>query len=190
MDGDGIPPSAFSNELLTPVTDTTNKIEGPVFAAQVNFVPGGVVIALCLHRSAGDMTNLGIVVNLLSSNLSSYMITNDGLRSDILEQSRLRDRLSGSTGVRSDLFRMPCPNNEGRVPGSTSDDSSAKSGHVTSRILTFHFKLLSEVKDLRNQHFKYIHGRRANLTSFDALSAILWKGTSGALLLRNDPAQK
>lgn len=184
QEGVGVPPVAFFNELLTPFIDTPSEHEAPVFAVQITFVPGGVLVTLCLHHSVGDTVTLGIVANYLSSDLPSCQITNDDLRDEMLEQSRLRDRLSGSRGVKSDIFR-----NAYLHPDSCVEDDT-KAGLVASNVLMFDLGLLNEVKDLLNEHFDDIHGESdIQLSCFDALAAILWKGISRALLSRKDAKQ-
>ena len=183
----GMPPSTFINDNLTPLPNIPDPLESPVFAVQLNFVVGGLIVALNLHRSVADEVGLGTVISHLSSDLPSCKLTNDALEDEATEQSRLRDRLSGSRGVKADMDANTDPNIEAPSAEPTPKDKSPRSDHAACRVLSFNLKLIEDVKDLINERFHYIHNDQAvQLSSFDALAAILWKGVSRAHFQGNE----
>ena len=178
----GMPPSALICQNFTPLPDVPNTSASPVFALQANFIPEGLIVALYLHQSVADIVGMRTVISHLSSDLPSCKLTCQDLKDEAMEQSRLRDRLSGSRGVKSDMA-------VGLVTGIDDVQPSEEvlsnvtlvGNNSTCRVFSFDLNLIQGTTGLINERFHCIHNDLSvGLTAFDTLVAILWKGINRA----------
>ncbi|KAK5136218.1 hypothetical protein LTR08_003825 [Meristemomyces frigidus] len=171
-----MPPSELVGDDFTPVPDTPSD-SGPVFVVQGSFIRGGLIVALYLHHSVADISSLGTIMREMSSDLPSCKLTNDDLRHDALEQTRLRDRLSGSRGVKS----VEHPEHTLSLTNEVSEVTQADSQRPCCCVVGFSLKIIEGTKEMINERFHYYHqGSPIRLTGFDVMAAILWKAISRA----------
>lgn len=177
-----MPPSTLVCDELTPLPDIPDTLRSPVFAVQASFISNGLIIAFYLHHSVADGTGLRTIISHFSSALPTRNLTEADLRDEALEQSRLRDRLSGSRGRRADtVANMRPADADVRSAGQLLREMSLAGNSTRSRIISFNLKLLQEMKDLLNERIHYIHNDRSvSLSSFDTIAAVLWKGINRA----------
>ncbi len=174
----GMPPGVFINSDFTPLPDTPDT-KAPIFAVQCNFIPGGVVVAIYLHNSAADMASLQTIISHMSSdNLPIRQLTDDDVRRATVEQSRIRDRLSGSRGARPEITAQnPFTPDMELVEEITPTQQSVTPNLPTkSHILAFNLPLIQNVTDIVKDHLSQIHNiQHIHIDSCDVLLAILWK---------------
>lgn len=100
-----------------------------------------------------------------------------------MEQSRLRDRLSGSRGVK-------CEGEGEKEESALAPALQALTLHtadLATRILFFDLKKVEETTSQLNQHFLAIRNdQQTQVSSFDVLAAVLWKGVARARLIQRE----
>lgn len=105
----GMPPMALIGDAFTPLADApeTPNAGSPVLVVQATFISGGVIVAIYLHHSVAGPAGLGSLMRCMSVSEevlpSRGKMTIEELREEAVEQSRLRDRLSGSRGYQASL---------------------------------------------------------------------------------------
>lgn len=174
----GMPPLALIGHAFTPLADVPDERVGgsPVLAVQASFISGGVVVAIYLHHSVVGIAGLASLMRCMSVSdqilPSRDPMTTEELREEALEQSRLRDRLSGSRGVQAGLHEHPVYS---PVPVPESG-ALVEPSNPACEVLTFSLSMLDSVCDLANEHFlNIISDPTVRLSRFDCLLAILWK---------------
>ncbi|KAK5123345.1 hypothetical protein LTR85_002776 [Meristemomyces frigidus] len=175
-----MPPMSLMGDVFTPLADLPDSQSSPAFAIQANFIRGGVIVALYLHHSVADIHGMAQVMRQLSSDLPSRKLSDSDLRRDAMEQSRLRDRLSGSRGVRAEAAAHPEYNQT--FTDETSNVSHVQGRRGCSRVVGFDLTLVEATKDLINDKFHnhWYDGRSVHISGFDCIAAILWKATNRA----------
>ncbi|KAK4545581.1 hypothetical protein LTR36_002931 [Oleoguttula mirabilis] len=172
---------------FTPLPDTPDSEGSPAFAVQASFIRGGLIVALYLHHSVADIHGLAQIMQQMSSGMPLRTLSDSDLRHDALEQSRLRDRLLGSRGVRAEPAAHP-EYSQTFTDGTT--DASHVQGHRgCSRVLGFNLKLVEGMKDLINERFHnhWYDGREVHISGFNCMAAILWKAVNRASWPRGAP---
>ncbi|CZT15569.1 uncharacterized protein RCC_01421 [Ramularia collo-cygni] len=180
---EGMPPMAFIGEAFTPLPDAPESLEegSPVLAVQGNFISGGVIVALYLHHSVVGAAGLGSLMRCMSISEdvlpSRPRMTTEELRDEALEQSRMRDRLSGSRGYQSSLYEHPVYS-----PRADPDRGALTVPSSPScQVLTFSLPMLNATRDFANEHFLQINADpTVRLSLFDCLMAVLWKALTRA----------
>lgn len=170
----GMPPSELIREEFTPHADNPNPEGSPVFAIQANFIRGGLILVLYLHHSVADIHGLARIMRDMSSDIPRRELTDGDLRADSLEQSRLRDRLSGSRGVKVDLAAQPEYNEH------ITDEENGAPDLQTLRgcccILGFNLNLIDGTKSLVNERSHPYHKEsEIPISGYNCLVAILWE---------------
>lgn len=100
--------------------------------------------------------------------------TQQSLEEDARRQSSMRDRWSGSRGVKADQYEHPEYHVAIRKP-------TAPSVGITSRILAFSLGKIKETQAMLNERFQYIYEKpEIHVSDFDTLAAVLWKAISRA----------
>ena len=176
-----MPPSALVNDSLTPLPDVPDPQGSPVFAIQANFISSGLIVAIYLHHAVADIMGMRTITSHLSSDLPPCKLSNDDLRDDALEQSRLRDRLSGSRAAKPDLVANTHPAANAQSTEDALKGLMLDAQRATSHVLALNLNLIEATKDILNERFHYIHNDCSTLLSaFDIVAAILWKGVNRA----------
>lgn len=163
---------------LTSLQPDSEAISAPAFAVQANFITGGIIVSFYLHASVADVKGLAAVIRHMSISeemLPGVQHTLQSLKNDALEQSRMRDRLSGSRGVKADLEEHPAYDVGDKEPHAPPQGNSC--------ILTFSMEMLDGTKDVVNERWQYINEEPGvNTSTFDCLVAVLWKAIARARL--------
>ncbi|EME89059.1 uncharacterized protein MYCFIDRAFT_193070 [Pseudocercospora fijiensis CIRAD86] len=185
-----MPASAFLNTSLTPVPDMPDPAEGsnPVFAAKANFINGGVLVAIYIHHSVADSHGVATIIRHLSISadiLPPQELTLQSLHEDAVEQSRLRDRLSGSRGVKSNAAEHP---EYQIITGSgRARRLSLAPSYGSCHVLSFDLQKLSSIKTMLVERCENMLLRTApEFSTKDCLVAILWKVLTRARCLSRD----
>ena len=177
LSASGMPPLELICDDITPMPDKPDPPGSPVFAIQASFIRGGVIIALYLHHSVADIHGLGHIMRSMSGDLPVRKLDSDDLRSDSVEQSRLRDRLSGSRVVKA--HEVPQPENEESSTDEVCEPSRVETDRGSCRVFALDLELINGTKDMMNERFHYYQGFRAfragHMSGFDCTAAILWK---------------
>ena len=59
----GVPPSVLPGHLLTPLPNYPDETRpAPVFATQLNFIPGGLIVTIFLHHGVSDGASLALLL--------------------------------------------------------------------------------------------------------------------------------
>lgn len=187
---EGMPASVFVDTALTPLPDMPDPANGsnPVFAIQANFIDGGVLVALYLHHSVVDIVGAASVIRHLSISeevLSERQISITSLQEDSLEQSRMRDRLSGSRGVKASAVEHPEYHS---ITGAARRQKPRLAPSVGAcHILSFDMAMLNDIRSMVTERIHTMHDRpEVDVSTKDCLSAILWKAVTRARWLSND----
>lgn len=182
----GMPPNALIGDAFTPLPDKPEDSDGgsPVFAMQANFISGGVIVAIYLHHSVAGVQ--GLVALLRCMSVSEEVLpgrpdlTTDEIRGEALEQSRLRDRLSGARGYQANLDEHP-------IYKPLIDSNAAtkvapiQAGEPTCKVLAFSLRMLDAARDLANERHQEINADPVSrISRFDCMISILWKTLSRA----------
>ncbi|KAF2486585.1 transferase family-domain-containing protein [Neohortaea acidophila] len=164
----GMSPAILFNDKLTPLPNLSAAESSPAFGIQANFVSGGLLVALSLHQAVADIVGFQTIITHLSSNLPTYYITDDDIHDMAVDQSRLRDRLSGSRGAKVEASAVKNTSDEGL---------HAVESAICGRMFAFNTKLIDGVAALVNERLLIIR-KDASTTvhSSNVLFAILWKG--------------
>ncbi|KXT00275.1 hypothetical protein AC578_1210 [Pseudocercospora eumusae] len=186
----GMPASAFLNTALTPLPDMPDPAEGsnPVFTVKANFIKGGVLVAIYIHHSVADNVGVATIIRHLSSSadvIPPRELTSQSLREDAVEQSRLRDRLSGSRGIKSNAVEHP----EYQIITSNGGARrlSLAPSYGSCHVLSFDMHKLSSIKTMLVERCENMLLRTApDFATKDCLVAILWKFLTRARWLSRD----
>lgn len=180
FEAEGMPPGAFLGRFLAP-----DPVQGqhPVFAVHGNFIKGGVFVVISLHHSVADVHGLAAVVHSMSSTDDMSPASEASLHADAKEQSRIRDRLSGSRGVKASHLKHS-GYNKSVTPLS---NISTKSTPLSCRILTFDLDKVLEVTEMVNERSALGIGQPfAKVRPIECLIAMLWKAITRARRLRTE----
>ncbi|KAK3711707.1 hypothetical protein LTR37_009484 [Vermiconidia calcicola] len=177
----GMSAGAFINENLSALPDLAEAQDSPVFGVQLNYIRGGVIVAFSLHHSVGDLTSLRTIFSHVCSDLPSRKLTDIDLEDDAKDQSRQRDRLSGSRGIKADLVLSSLPTPNEPTVAEAHRISEGTDVQSVGNVLFFHLKIIQGIQTIVNERFDNIQNNRlARVSKFDVLAAILWKGINRA----------
>ncbi|KAF2172918.1 hypothetical protein M409DRAFT_16873 [Zasmidium cellare ATCC 36951] len=169
-----MPANVLINEALTPLPDSPSNEDSsaPAFAVQANFIEGGVIVCFYVHHSVADLKGLAEVIRIMSGVLPKVKVP-ETLQEDAKHQAHLRDRLSGSRGVKANLNEHP--------EYDVAIRKSLAPSKGTSRVLTFSREMLDGTKEMVRERFHFEHDEPGvHLSGFDCLAAILWKAITRA----------
>jgi hypothetical protein len=196
-----VPSFELINGLMTPLPDTPNYGEGPVFAVQVNSIDGGYIVALYLHHCVGDFATLRAIIYHISGELLPRELTPDDLQEYATDQSSLRDVLSDSRGYKPEFVKLV----------RFAHVRTTQTAHLTFQIeynapnnscclFSFDIKLLNEVTSIVNARAseineppttrvtpyasKIFERPKLRVTPYAILTAILWKAITRARVNR------
>ncbi|KAM3419156.1 hypothetical protein BST61_g5100 [Cercospora zeina] len=163
----GMPASALVGSRITSLPDSPDPTarESPIFAVQATFVDGGVFVTVFLHHAVADERGVADIVRLMSSDQA---FASTDVSSDAVEQSRSRDRLSGSRGVKA-------KRSEETKYGRAQKPSSI-SRPCSCHILAFDLQKIRQTTDLINERAMMAPDEPCEpIEPLDCLVAILWK---------------
>lgn len=170
---EGMPSGAFIAGFLAP-----EPVQGdnPAFTVHANFLSGGVLVVISLHHSVADVHGLAAVVRCMSidhMSPSSKELSLQTLQTDAQQQPRIRDRLSGSRGVKPSHF------------GYADWEKLNRSSPERCRILTFDLGRVLEVTEMVNKRAALSFAQPfATVRPIECLIAMLWKALTRARRLR------
>jgi hypothetical protein len=95
----GFPPSRLTAERLTPLADTPYAETGPVCGIQVNFMQGGLLFVIFLHRSVADTNGITNILRTMSEDLPSRTLTEEDLLAEVERASACRRSLTRFSGL-------------------------------------------------------------------------------------------
>ncbi|KAI5370049.1 putative transferase [Septoria linicola] len=174
-----MPPSILAGHFSTPLSDIPDPALGsnPVFAVQADFINGGVVVAIFLHHAVADVHGLAQVVHCMSNGIP---VSKPSLQSDSIEQSRSRDRLSGSRGIKATMLNQI---SHGRgfsgETASVPDVDQRDGGSV--HVLAFDLDKIEATAEMMNERVALsLEERFAKTTPLECLISILWKSFARA----------
>ncbi|KAF2211622.1 hypothetical protein CERZMDRAFT_98503 [Cercospora zeae-maydis SCOH1-5] len=163
----GMPPRALVGSHITSLPDSPDPAAGesPVFAVQATFNDGGLFVTVFLHHAVADERGMANIVRLMSSDQA---FASADVSSDAVDQSRSRDRLSGSRGVKA---KRSEETKHGRVQ-KPSNIPRAYNCHV----LAFDLQKIRQTADLINERAALSPDEPCKtIAPLDCLVAILWK---------------
>jgi trichothecene 3-O-acetyltransferase len=176
-----MPAIALFGKTFTLLPDSADAEASPVLAVQANFIHGGLILVFYLHHSVVDLFGLATLLRQMSTDLPTRKLSNEDLRHDALQQSRLRDRLSGSRGVPPDVGAQLEYNRE--YTDEIRASSAIGSEPLIARIFNFDLQLIEETKNILNARVHYLEPQTdhfVKISNFNVLAAILWKGVARA----------
>ena len=122
-----------------------------------------------------------LVFSHVCSDLPSRKLTDIDLEDDAKDQSRQRDRLSGSRGIKADLVLSSLPTPNEPTVAEAHRISEGTDVQSVGNVLFFHLKIIQGIQTIVNERFDNIQNNRlARVSKFDVLAAILWKGINRA----------
>lgn len=168
-----MPPMALISSFLTPLPEEPEAETLPAFAVQANFIPGGLIVSLFLHHSITDIFGITAVTRQMSDCLPSKRLTDQDLRENAWQYSRLRDRFSWFCEVAADIGHHI------EYEKQYTDEEMVsriiyQSG--SRRIMAFDSQLIQETRTLINTRHKFLDVNKNESTrfsEFECLAAIL-----------------
>lgn len=144
---------------------------------QANFIEGGVIVCLYLHHSVADQKGLAKLIRTMSNTAGPIEThTQQSLKEDVRRQSAVRDRLSGTRGVKANSMEHAEYDVAIRKPLAPSEG--------TSCVLAFSLKMIEGTTDMLNERFQCIYDKPGiHFSTSDTITAVLWK----AILRAREP---
>ncbi|KAF9263015.1 trichothecene 3-O-acetyltransferase [Marasmius fiardii PR-910] len=155
-------------------TTEEKRSEWPVFALQVNFITGGLVLTVVGQHNTMDMTGQGQLIDLLSRACRNEPFTSEELSSGNLERRTLVPLLDDSYTPGPELARQIK-----KLPSVPTNSDPSIPPKLTWSYISFSPTSLASLKSLATQtlHSGYI-------STDDALSAFIWQSVMRARLPR------
>ncbi|GIZ40096.1 hypothetical protein CKM354_000345000 [Cercospora kikuchii] len=166
----GMPASTLVGNNFTSLPDCPDPAAGesPVFAVQATFIEGGVFVTVFLHHAVADERGMSAIIRLMSS---GHEFASTDVRSDAVDQSRSRDRLSGSRGVKAKRFEET---KYSRAQKPSSNASAPRS--ASCQILAFNLRKIHQTTNLINERAVLSFDEPCKtIGPLECLVAILWK---------------
>ena len=174
-----VPPSELSNELA-PVPAFADPLSAPfpVFAIQATFIPGGVLLCVCVHHFIMDGTGFGAFLGLLADSCRS------GGTSSCPDIQKIQDRAPCMLGLSEG--EIPKEHPEYKVvdldaqPQVQSAPPAIPS--MTTRLFEFSTSSLTKLKDDITTHIHPTnhHSLPSFASTNDCLTALLWTSITRA----------
>lgn len=185
----GVPPSVLPAELLAPLPNYPDESKpAPVFAAQGNFIQGGLIVTIFVHHGVTDGAGVGL---LLGGGQRPCACPQDLA---LIAKAESRRRACLFTGL--PLGLLPTHHHPeyaitNRCELEACDrDMAARSGYpnMIGRVFTFSSEQLSELKSSVAAHIANDDRDTVPyISTNDALSALLWHAITRARLSSFSP---
>lgn len=179
LKAENFPLSQLPATQLAPVHAVPSSDNPPAFAAQANFIRGGLLLTICAHHSTCDGAGLNAVIQTWAHKFSAISLVESGALLS-LEHSlpavdpTINDRsqlMSGSPGATIDDFP------EFIIAPKSPEEINTLNGHGSGPALLQH-----EIPELTSRVFKISTTSLATLkdaagaySSNDALTALVWR---------------
>ncbi|PGH14257.1 hypothetical protein AJ80_05997 [Polytolypa hystricis UAMH7299] len=173
LDAQGIPLAPLCESLLCSVSSAaTSDVAAPVLVVRANFIPGGLLLSICIHHGITDGRGSFLFVSAFAAACQGGItavpeMTNGACHPPSLflecEDSGPKSHIAYDTFVKSTIqAAVPCEDSDG----------------VSNCLFTFPIDRLRQLKDAVSFHL--LDPVNEWVTTHDCLSALLWSSITHA----------